>query len=334
MNSGAGPLISVIVPVYNVRPYIEEALESVAGQTYGSLEVILVDDGSTDGSGEVCDRYAARDARFRVIRQENRGLSAARNAGLDAMTGAYVAFLDPDDAFHPDMLRRLLEALRRENVPLAACGVARMGGRTRRSRSVADRALTREQALRALLEGEFTVAVWNKLYDRALWRQLRFPEGYVYEDVDTTFRILDGIEACCVVDDALVLHRVRPGSITQSPSPRSLEDWLRAHRHYTEYIRANTPAVFHPEQLSEMDRQEVRSMLGCYGKVISINADADTRRLWRQRVLDAAQQTDLSRCPPRVRVACGMVRRCPKLYALAYPVYHALRMASLRLRHR
>ena len=334
MNSGAGPLISVIVPVYNVRPYIEEALESVMGQTYGNLEVILVDDGSTDGSGEVCDRYAARDARFSVIRQENRGLSAARNTGLDAMTGAYVAFLDPDDAFRPDMLRRLLEALRRENVPLAVCGVARPGGRARRVRPVPDRVLTREQALRALLEGELGISVWNKLYDRALWRRLRFPEGHVYEDVDTTFRVLDGIEACCVVDDALVLHRKRPGSITQSPTPRSLEDWLRAHRHYAEYIRANTPAVFFPEQLSAMRRREVRSMLSCYGKAIIINADADTKQRWRQRVLDAAQQTDLSRCPPRVRVACGMVRRWPKLYALTYPVYHALWMAWLRLRHR
>ncbi len=94
------PLVSVIVPVYNVLPYLQEALDSLIGQTYRELEIILIDDGSTDGSGDVCDEYAERDQRINVIHQENKGLSAARNVGLDEANGDYIAFLDPDDAFH------------------------------------------------------------------------------------------------------------------------------------------------------------------------------------------------------------------------------------------
>ena len=94
----------MIIPVYNVRPYIEEALDSVIGQTYRKLEIIIIDDGSTDGSGEICDRYAEQDCRIKVYHQENKGLSAARNTGLDASTGSVIAFLDPDDAFAPDMI--------------------------------------------------------------------------------------------------------------------------------------------------------------------------------------------------------------------------------------
>ena len=115
------PLVSVIIPVYNVLPYIREALDSVLHQTWQRLEIFIVDDGSDDGSEAVCDEYR-RDDRVIVIHQENRGLSGARNTGLDRMTGEYVAFLDSDDAFHPEMIQRMLEAVRRTGAELAVCG--------------------------------------------------------------------------------------------------------------------------------------------------------------------------------------------------------------------
>lgn len=106
-------LVSVIVPVYNVAPYLEDALNSVLDQTYEHLEIIIIDDGSTDGSGEICDEYRKRDNRIHVVHQENKGLSAARNAGLDHMSGAFVAFLDLDDLYHPEFIRTTLQALER-----------------------------------------------------------------------------------------------------------------------------------------------------------------------------------------------------------------------------
>ena len=102
-----GCLVSVIVPVYNVRPYLEECLESVVSQTYHNLEILVIDDGSTDGSGEICDRFAENDSRIRVVHQKNKGLGAARNVGLDLATGSVVSFLDSDDAFLPDAIEKI-----------------------------------------------------------------------------------------------------------------------------------------------------------------------------------------------------------------------------------
>ena len=119
------PLVSVIIPIYNVRPYLCEALDSVLRQTYRNLEILIIDDGSDDGSEEICDEYGKKDSRITVIHQKNRGLSAARNVGLNRMRGDYIAFLDPDDAFHPDMIRCLMEALQRNEAEIAVCGIIR-----------------------------------------------------------------------------------------------------------------------------------------------------------------------------------------------------------------
>ena len=113
--------VSIIIPVYNVRPYLAQALDSVLGQSNGELEIILVDDGSTDGSGEVCDSYAERDAGIIVIHQENRGLSAARNVSLDRMTGDAVAFLDPDDALDPYYIEAMWRSMRGEGADMVVC---------------------------------------------------------------------------------------------------------------------------------------------------------------------------------------------------------------------
>ena len=104
------PCVSVIIPVYNVEPYLREALDSVVGQSYRDLEIIIVDDGSTDGSSEICDEYRCN-PRVRVIHQGNRGLSNARNVGLDVSSGVYIAFLDSDDAFHPDFVRKMVDEI-------------------------------------------------------------------------------------------------------------------------------------------------------------------------------------------------------------------------------
>lgn len=118
------PLVSVIVPVFNVKPYLNEALDSVINQTYKNLEIILVDDGSTDGSGEICDEYSAHDKRFVVIHQENKGLSCARNTGLDLMKGELVAFIDSDDAYCPEFIRTMVDAMNHEKADVVMCKTA------------------------------------------------------------------------------------------------------------------------------------------------------------------------------------------------------------------
>jgi glycosyltransferase involved in cell wall biosynthesis len=175
-------LISVIVPVYNVAPYLEKCLESIVSQTYPHLEIILADDGSTDSSGEICDAYAQRDERICICRQENMGVAAARNSGLDLAGGDYIGFVDPDDWILPDMYEELLQLLKEYAADMAQCGVL-LDGET--AQSYNEPKLT-EIAGHALLEtairNNFPRTLWCNLYSAALWRGLRFAEGYCYED--------------------------------------------------------------------------------------------------------------------------------------------------------
>ncbi len=114
-------LVSIIIPVYNVAPFLRESLDSAINQTYKNLEIILVDDGSTDESGIICDEYAKLDTRIKVIHQKNQGLSAARNTGLDIMKGSIVSFLDSDDAFYPDTIKTMVETMQNQNSDIVSC---------------------------------------------------------------------------------------------------------------------------------------------------------------------------------------------------------------------
>ena len=254
-----GGLVSVIIPVFNVRPYLAEALDSVLRQTYEHLEILLIDDGSADGSGEMCDEYARRDGRIRVIHQANRGLSGARNAGLNAMTGDAVVFLDPDDALRPDYVQKMAEAMVREGAELVLCkyeehrtdGRMERTGRERAKPLIGEGLYDREEALRALVDERLNKSVWNKLYSRRLWENIRYPDGHVYEDIATTFRILDLCRTVYVLDEPLYLHRIRPGSITGSHLPEKSRDWLLAWSQFDAFIETHTPEIFTPKQLKK-----------------------------------------------------------------------------------
>ena len=189
------PLVSVIIPVYNVEPYLREALDSVLSQTYDNLEIILIDDGSTDGSGDICDEYALHDSHIRVIHQNNKGLSAARNAGLDVISGDYIVFLDSDDVYLPEYVSYLKEILVKEDADIVECKLKtfRNGESYANNESITDqsteyRTFNRIEALHALVHDDISVVATNKLYKRKLWDDIRFPEGYVYEDNNSMYK--------------------------------------------------------------------------------------------------------------------------------------------------
>lgn len=231
------PLISIIVPVYNVLPYLREALDSVLNQTYRHLEIIIIDDGSRDGSGSVCDEYLSN-PQVQVIHQENRGLSGARNTGLNHAKGDYITFLDPDDAFHPEMIEQLFKALSRQSADLAVCGYATYetedllgeGEKTESFHFEAKAAYISRDAINDLAEGNFPVIVWNKLYPKHIWETLRFPEGRFYEDIWIMPGILSHCDRIAIVPDALVYHRKRASSITSTFSIHNLQDLIAAHQ--------------------------------------------------------------------------------------------------------
>jgi len=224
-------MVSVIVPVYNVAPYLREALDSVIHQTCQSLQILIIDDGSTDGSGSVCDEYLT-DPRVTVLHQENKGLSNARNAGLDLAAGEYVCFLDPDDAFHPRFIEELLEIMLSKHPDTAVCNYAviRTIGRLQdkkgqpTSRLLKQGKYGRTESLRAFVDRRLNTAVWNKLYRKELWKDIRFPDGHNYEDIDTLPRILERCDTVYVTDQRLYYRRKRPGSITQTTTKKNIRD--------------------------------------------------------------------------------------------------------------
>ncbi|MEV4626734.1 glycosyltransferase family 2 protein [Micromonospora sp. NPDC049523] len=186
-----GALITVVVPIYNVRSYLVECLDSIAGQTYPDLDVVLVDDGSTDDSGEIAERYTSTDNRFRLIRQENRGLGAARNTGVEAAAGDYLTFVDSDDLLPPYALELLVGALEQTGSDFASGNVALLTSRGLRQ-SPLHRGTHRITALRTSLKAQRNLVydrlACNKVFRRSFWDKhgLRFPEGVRYEDIPLT----------------------------------------------------------------------------------------------------------------------------------------------------
>ena len=179
------PLISVIVPIYNVEPYLRKCLDSLISQTYKALQIILVDDGSPDNCGKICDEYSALDSRITVIHKLNSGVSSARNTGLDAAKGAYIGWVDPDDWIEPDMFEYMLEKATDYSADIVVCGRAEQyPSRTVIKGWNKETVYTREQALEQLInDQELGSYLWDKLCKAPLFDGVRFPEGRTFEDV-------------------------------------------------------------------------------------------------------------------------------------------------------
>lgn len=179
------PIISIIVPVYNVEKFLPRAIESVQNQTFQNWEMILVDDGSQDRCGEICEQYALKDDRIRVIHKENGGVSAARNAGLKAMRGDFLCFLDPDDYLLPQSLGVLYETLKKTGADMVMAGHDRIEADGKIHRDYSNWPIYKKTMAiqQAFLRNDLPNFVWGKLYKKELWQNIYFPEGITMEDM-------------------------------------------------------------------------------------------------------------------------------------------------------
>lgn len=236
-------LISVIIPVYKVEDYLDECVASVASQTYKNLEIILVDDGSPDHCPRMCDAWAEKDSRIRVIHKANGGLSDARNAGLEIASGDYIAFVDSDDYIQLDMLEKLLAAMRKENADIAACGIRNFGA-GQSTWGCQNFVGTPEQIYAKLYnETAYPVAAWNKLYRRECWKTLRFPVGKICEDAFTTYQLIHNTKCIVMIPEALYCYRIRPESImTSAFSPKRMDE-EEAWRCNYQFIEKHYPSL-------------------------------------------------------------------------------------------
>lgn len=243
-------MISVIIPVYNVKPYIAQCLDSVIRQSHREIEIIIVDDGSTDGSGAICDTYVQRDARIRVIHQENRGLSAARNRGIEAAHGEFLSFVDSDDYLLCDMLEQLLSACRKQDADMAICTHRILDERRNppllaySQPPCADcEVFNGPEIMDAYLrQRKIANTVWARLYKASLFDEIRFPVGRFYEDVFTTYKLLHASKRLVLLGKPGYIYRnARPGSITtRMYIPRHM-DILYGRLEELEFIRKHYP---------------------------------------------------------------------------------------------
>lgn len=209
------PKISIIVPVYKVESYLRKCLDSIINQTYRNLEIVLVDDGSPDNCGAICDEYAARDRRIQVIHQENRGLSAARNAALGIVSGEYLGFVDSDDWIEHEMFGTLLEGIRKAEADIAVCGRYEEYKDHQVPYGWAEvQVLDTEQALGELLRNDkLQNLVWDKLYRRDIFDGIWFPEGKTFEDMAVMHKLFLRAKKVACLPAVMYHYLQREGSI-------------------------------------------------------------------------------------------------------------------------
>lgn len=241
------PEISIIVPVYKVERYIKKCVDSILNQTFKDFEVILVDDGSPDNSGRMCDQYANEDARVRVIHKKNGGLSDARNAGIDVARGRYLGFVDGDDYIAADMYQILHNAIIQADAQLAICGIYDVYGDEKpKKKDLFYKELNRDQATKLILEGNIiSVHAVNKLYARRIFQTLRYPVGKYHED---SYVILDVLNQCSriVVDSRQRYYYVhREDSINTETFSEKQFDFIDAWEKNKQKLVNASPALRH-----------------------------------------------------------------------------------------
>lgn len=240
-------LVSVIIPIFNVEQFLDQCVESVINQTYKNLEIILVDDGSPDNCGKMCDEYAAQDNRIKVIHKQNGGLSDARNVGIDIATGNYITFIDSDDYVMPDMINILIRIIVNSYTDIAQCEFIRSkSGCVSESKQGAFQSekftVYSENKMAAYIKNKkFATAAWGKIYKKSLFNEIRFPVGRLHEDVFTTYKLIHKAESVAVTDYVGYVYRITENSITTSKfSPKKL-DSVYGKLEQSEFIENNYP---------------------------------------------------------------------------------------------
>lgn len=213
--------VSVIVPVYNVKDYVDECINSIVSQSYKDIEIIIVDDGSKDGSGERCDEWATKDSRIVVLHQKNMGLSEARNTGLDVASGEYITFIDSDDYYEVDALQTLVYNAEKNNADMVVCKGKRVSENGKQSISeevidYSDSFIDEETFWRRYINDMYYIVVWSKLYRRDVFSDIRFPVGEINEDEAILWMVLSKCKKIYATNDIVYNYRIRNSSIMRS----------------------------------------------------------------------------------------------------------------------
>ena len=291
--SGERPLISVIVPVYNAENYLRRCLDSIIGQTYANLEIILVDDGSTDRSGAICEEYRGNDSRICLIHQENKGLGEARNTGIDIATGSLLAFVDSDDWLEPKTYEIMADFMTQFQCDIVTCG------RFDQTDTSVDYSYCQNDGVliqskdelirRFLLSDGLDMAAWDKLYRAELFENIRYPKGHLMcEDFVPAYRILNKAESAYLCGLPLYHYYKHPNSITTSDISERLMGPAVYGPQVAQMVREE-----HPEMKNEADAFEIRTLM--YG-IQHINTSGGSKKA-KKAIRAKLKQTDFKENP-------------------------------------
>ncbi len=322
-----GPLISIIIPVYNVEAYLAECIESVISQTYGNIDVILIDDGSEDGGGAICDFYAGQDARIRVIHQAHQGLSAARNAGMDNAVGSIMVFLDSDDVMKIDAIECIKNELLDTGADIVAFG-AESYRNPKKILSAPKRGwYDRQSTLRSYVtKGGIAGAVWTKAFRSRLLHNISFREGHNYSDVDFFFRALNSCNRLYAIPNQLIKYRNRTGSITLSRTPENFLDIFAQIEWVYDYAK-RLDAGSIDDVIEKLANMRIRSKLVAFSSLYHDRSDRSEaiKLLCRQELMRIPESRD-----KLLNLALNIFQFSPELFVI---LYSGIRMIRDKIRY-
>ena len=286
-------LISIIIPVYKVEKYLEKCIESVLKQTYTNLQIILVDDGSPDNCGKICDEYAKKDARIEVIHKANGGLSDARNVGISIAKGKYIGFVDSDDYIKTDMYEKLINLIKKYNADISVCNLYDVidGKEYIRNKENGIQEYNRIEILKEiLLDKNIQSYAWNKLYKKELFDEIKYPIGKKYEDIGTTFYVFEKCNKIVVTSEPKYYYLKRADSLVNNVTESTILDYteiiiqryLYAKQHvkelskYNNYYLTKTLITAHNdieklEKISDKMQEEYQNLYNLVKEIIENN---------------------------------------------------------------
>lgn len=236
-------LISVVVPVYNVEKYITKCVDSIIDQTYTNLEIILVDDGSPDKCGEICDKYAKTDKRIKVIHKKNGGLSDARNAGIVNSKGKYITFIDSDDYIDSNYVELLYKTIIENDADISIASHRVLYNKKQIDKSTNKEFCTNSEEIleKILYDDGVDLSSWGKLYKIELFNDIKFPVGRVYEDSATTYKLVDLSEKIAVCSKAVYNYVIRNNSISNNSFTKKKLDLIISTKEMTDFVKKKYP---------------------------------------------------------------------------------------------
>lgn len=306
-------MISVIVPIYNVENYLEDCINSILSQSYKELEIILVDDGSPDSCGKICDKYSKKDSRITVIHKDNGGLSDARNTGIDAANGEYLSFVDSDDLLHKDFYLTLFNILIDNNSDISMCNFLKFTNEKVNDKFIKNptiKTISNIDALNDLYTNKYVnyIVACNKLYKATLFKNLKFPLGKIHEDEFTTPKILFKANKISIIEEELYYYRQTPNSIMNSQFNISNLDFLEAIDDRLSFITENKLDMLYKKCIYQLSFERIN-----FYYMIK-NSDIPNKEYLLNELRKKLSNSNISVLSLKAKLLINIFKLSPKLY--------------------